>query len=123
LPPPAQPAQAAECATTGHVYVTSVSPWSIRYEDKPLNGGTDDYQMFATSATTFQVGGNGLQRYTTPTLFPGYRFIGQTRQGVVYPLDPSDWLAHACSIVQRDLTPAEWAIYLPGRPYRPTCNG
>jgi hypothetical protein len=63
----ALPAQAAECATQGHVYVTSVSPWSIRYESQPLNGGTDDYQMFAASATTFQVGGNGLQRYTTPT--------------------------------------------------------
>jgi hypothetical protein len=63
----AQPAQAAECATQGHVYVTSVSPWSIRYESQPLDGGTDDYQMFAASATTFRVGGNGLQRYTTPT--------------------------------------------------------
>jgi DNA-binding SARP family transcriptional activator/WD40 repeat protein len=55
-------------------------------------------------------------------LFPGYRFIGQTRQGVVYPLDPADWLTHACSIVRRDLTPAEWAVYLPGRSYRPTCG-
>ena len=54
-------------------------------------------------------------------LFPGYRSIGQTRQGVVYPLTPADWLTHACSIVRRDLTPAEWAVYLPGRPYRPTC--
>ena len=56
-------------------------------------------------------------------LFGGYRFFGQTRQGVVYPLDPSDWLAHACSIVRRDLTRAEWAIYLPGRSYHPTCSG
>ena len=55
-------------------------------------------------------------------LFPGYRFIGQTRQGVVYPLDPADWLAHACSIVRRDLNRAEWNVYLPGRPYRPTCG-
>jgi hypothetical protein len=55
-------------------------------------------------------------------LFSGYRLIGQTREGVVYPLDPADWLAHACSIVRRDLTQAEWNVYLPGRPYRPTCN-
>ena len=55
-------------------------------------------------------------------LFPGYRVIGQTRQGVIYPLDPADWLAHACSIVRRDLTPAEWNVHLPGRPYRPTCS-
>ena len=56
-------------------------------------------------------------------LFGGYRQGVHARQGVVYPRTPSDWLAHACSIVQRDLTPAEWAIYLPGRPYRPTCSG
>ena len=56
-------------------------------------------------------------------LLGGYRFVGQTRQGVVYPLAPSDWLAHACSIVRRDLTRDEWAAYLPGRSYRPTCNG
>ena len=55
-------------------------------------------------------------------LFPGYRSIGQTREGVVYPLEPADWLAHACSIVRRDLTRAEWNVHLPGRPYRPTCG-
>ncbi len=55
--------------------------------------------------------------------FGGYRFLGQTRRGVVYPLAPSDCLAHACSIVRRDLTRAEWAVYLPGRSYRPTCSG
>ena len=55
-------------------------------------------------------------------LFPGWRFIGQTREGVVYPLEAADWLAHACSIVRRDLTRAEWNVYLPGRPYRPTCG-
>ena len=47
-------------------------------------------------------------------LFPGWRLLGQTREGVVYPLDPADWLAHACSIVRRDLTPAEWNVHLPG---------
>ena len=55
-------------------------------------------------------------------LFPGWRFTGQTRLGVAYPLDPADWLAHACSIVRRDLTRAEWNVHLPGRPYRPTCG-
>ena len=55
-------------------------------------------------------------------LFPGWRNIGQTREGIVYPLDPADWLAHACSIVRRDLTEAEWNVYLPTRPYRPTCG-
>jgi len=55
-------------------------------------------------------------------LFPGWRSFGQTRQGVEYPLNPSDWLAYACAVVQRDLTTTEWATYLPGRPHRLTCT-
>jgi WD40 repeat protein len=56
-------------------------------------------------------------------LFGGYRIGTQPRQGVAYPFAPSKWLAHACSIVRRDLTRAEWAAYLPDRSYRPTCSG
>jgi hypothetical protein len=55
-------------------------------------------------------------------LFAGWRTHPQIHEGVVYPLDPADWLAHACSIVRRNLTPAEWNVHLPGRPYRPTCG-
>ncbi|SDY30791.1 hypothetical protein SAMN05660209_02512 [Geodermatophilus africanus] len=39
-----------------------------------------------------------------------------------YPLEPAAWLAEACAIVARDLTPTEWDRYLPGRPYEPTCS-
>jgi WD40 repeat protein len=42
--------------------------------------------------------------------------------GLQYPLDPADWLRAACGIVGRDLTRDEWARYLPGREYRPTCS-
>ncbi|TCJ30281.1 BTAD domain-containing putative transcriptional regulator [Parafrankia sp. BMG5.11] len=31
------------------------------------------------------------------------------------------WIATACSIAGRNLTPAEWNRYLPGEPYRRTC--
>jgi hypothetical protein len=55
-------------------------------------------------------------------LFPGYRSIGQTREGVVYPLNPTAWLSYACTVVRRDLTPAEWATYIPNRPHHPTCT-
>ena len=55
-------------------------------------------------------------------LLPGYRLIGQTRQGVAYSLDPADWLAYACAVVQRDLTHAEWTNNVPDQPYRPTCT-
>lgn len=39
-----------------------------------------------------------------------------------YPLDPAQWLAQACTVAGRDLTQAEWAKYLPDRPYRPVCG-
>ena len=55
-------------------------------------------------------------------LLPGYRLVGQTRQGVACPLDPADWLAYACAVVQCDLTHSEWTDYVPDQPYRPTCT-
>ena len=61
----ADSAMAAVCRTNGQVYVTSVSPWSVRTEDQPVDGGTDDYQMFAGGSTSFTVGGNGLKPYTS----------------------------------------------------------
>jgi hypothetical protein len=39
-----------------------------------------------------------------------------------YPLDPAVWLAEACRIVGRDLTPEEWRRYVPTDPYRATCS-
>jgi DNA-binding SARP family transcriptional activator/WD40 repeat protein len=66
--------------------------------------------------------------YIVPTkadrleLVPGYRYVGQTREGVVYSLNPADWLAQACAVAGRDLTQAEWAAYVPERPYRRTCG-
>ena len=44
------------------------------------------------------------------------------RTGRRYPTDPARWLAEACTVVGRDLTEAEWALYLPDRPWRPTCT-
>jgi WD40 repeat protein len=49
-------------------------------------------------------------------------FSGE-RAGRRYPLEPSAWLAEACAVVGgRDLTPAEWDRYLPGRDDQPTCS-
>lgn len=36
-------------------------------------------------------------------------------------LDYAGLLAQACQVVGRNLTPTEWADYLPGQPYQPTC--
>jgi WD40 repeat protein len=69
----------------------------------------------------------------TDTLVNGYAYLmpGPTddvrvldgqHPGHRYPLDPSLWLARACQIAGRDLTPAEWNRYVPTRPYRATCS-
>jgi hypothetical protein len=42
--------------------------------------------------------------------------------GLRYPVDPSVWLRAACDVAGRDLTRAEWARYLPGRPWESTCT-
>lgn len=56
-------------------------------------------------------------------LLPGPRVgVGTLKEGVVFSLDPADWLARVCDVAGRDLTPAEWATYEPGRPYRHTCS-
>jgi WD40 repeat protein len=88
---------------------------------------TDAAAQRGVSLPVFADAGRGDVQIATVSngrlpLFSGYRDLGNTREGVVYPLHPADWLAHACSIVRRDLTEAEWNAHLPGRPYRPTCG-
>ncbi|HLM06878.1 MAG TPA: BTAD domain-containing putative transcriptional regulator [Blastococcus sp.] len=48
--------------------------------------------------------------------------LAGNRTGRRYPMEPSVWLDEACSIVARDLTPAEWNRYLPDQEYAPTCS-
>jgi DNA-binding SARP family transcriptional activator/WD40 repeat protein len=62
------------------------------------------------------VGGQDLN------LMSGVRNGKVDKERRTYSLDPADWLAHACTVVGRNLTPAEWNNYVPGRPWRPTCN-
>ncbi|MGZ8742470.1 MAG: nSTAND1 domain-containing NTPase [Nocardioides sp.] len=70
----------------------------------------------------------------TDTLVNGYAYLmpSPTDEVVVldgqhpghrYPLDPSQWLARACQIAGRDLSPAEWHRYVPTEPYDPPCAG
>jgi hypothetical protein len=42
---------------------------------------------------------------------------------IAWDMAPAHWAARACALAGRDLTPAEWARYLPGQPYRRTCAG
>ncbi len=47
---------------------------------------------------------------------------GARTAGRSFPLSVSSWIAHACRVAGRDLTAAEWASYVPSRPYRQTCG-
>jgi hypothetical protein len=42
--------------------------------------------------------------------------------GLRYPTEPTRWLREACAIANRDMSPAEWNRYLPGRDWQPTCS-
>jgi WD40 repeat protein len=48
-------------------------------------------------------------------------FSGQA-PGRRFPLTSEGWLGEVCAMAGRDLTPAEWERYLPGREWRPTCT-
>jgi WD40 repeat protein len=65
----------------------------------------------ASHIATDQPGGNLI---TTTTGWP-------TGTPTVLDLDPSHWQATACRLAGRNLTRAEWAQYIPGRPYQTTC--
>ena len=42
-------------------------------------------------------------------------------KGAVLDVDPTVWARRACTLAGRTLTRAEWAEFLPGRPYEPAC--
>ena len=54
----------------------------------------------------------------------GYALNGDDTQQrrFTYPGHPGAWLAAACATAGSDLTPSEWATYVPDRPYSRTCR-
>ena len=48
--------------------------------------------------------------------------VSDTGAGWVWDVDRSDWLARACEVAGRSLTPQEWQEFLPDRPYHATCG-
>ena len=48
--------------------------------------------------------------------------ISDTGAGWVWDVDQSDWLARACQVAGRNLTPQEWQEFLPDRTYHATCG-
>lgn len=41
---------------------------------------------------------------------------------IFWETDPATWSERACQVAQRDLTPAEWELYLAGSEYRESCK-
>jgi hypothetical protein len=41
---------------------------------------------------------------------------------MVYPRTEADMIAEACDRVSRNLSADEWSRFLPGQPYRATCD-
>ena len=59
------------------------------------------------------------------TYFPDGRHVVsafRSGAGVVWDVDPADWERAACSIANRELTPAEWHSFVPERGYRRVCR-
>jgi hypothetical protein len=60
--------------------------------------------------------------YLVPLRPQEFVVLSGDRAGRRYPMEPSVWLDEACAVAGRDLTRAEWARYLPGRPWERTCT-
>jgi hypothetical protein len=48
--------------------------------------------------------------------------VYDTGKAFLYDLRATSWDQRACSVAGRTLTSDEWAQYLPGRAYRPSCT-
>jgi len=66
-------------------------------------------------------GGTGYT-YLTSVAADKISVVTGERDGRTYPLELNRWLAYACVVAGRNLTPDEWSTYLPERPYRATCE-
>jgi DNA-binding SARP family transcriptional activator/WD40 repeat protein len=66
--------------------------------------------------------GGGGDVHLVPGISDELVVLGGAQRGRRYPLDPATWSARACTMAGRSLTEAEWARYMPDRPYRPACT-
>jgi hypothetical protein len=41
---------------------------------------------------------------------------------LLWAVDPTSWPRRACALAGRRLTKQEWQDFLPGRPYKPSCE-
>jgi hypothetical protein len=103
--------------------------WLVTSQISPVGAGEPALVEVWDSATLVRIGEQlsvtGDAAFLTVDRPGGYRVVTGTTNAagtpVIIDLDPAHWEATACHIAGRNLTRAEWAQYLPGRPYRATC--
>ena len=76
----------------------------------------------APSGLPAAVGNVQTQSFMVPDPTGDLVILGDQDWVMRYPMTPSAWLRTACEIAGRDLTRAEWDLYLAGRAYRSTCT-
>jgi WD40 repeat protein len=130
---------------SGFVYVVDTA--TRRQSGAPLSAGGTGLQGLAVSADGSQIaalGGDGAVRlwdrptsravgpplagHATSAMAMEFSADGRLVTGgfdqqlISWDLRPDSWVAQACRIVGRDLTEAEWQLYLQERAYRKTCS-
>ena len=91
-------------ASPGKVFL-----WSTAQRSKIIT-------LSAASPVAFSPNGDILATSTT-------WIIGTGPAGItLWTMDPRAWEKRICAIVNRNLTSAEWATYLPGYPYQHLCS-
>ena len=92
-----------------------------------VSSGTDGTVRLIDAATKTVAGvlpgaqNDWVDATTTPDGSSVYVAYG-SGQGFDWSIDPAVWAKDACTIAGRTLTKAEWAQYLPSRPYAPACT-
>lgn len=112
-------------------HVTAAAGWVLDLGWTPdgkslISSGTDGSVRLIDAHAGAQVGlmpsseGMWVDAAVSPD---GQRVVAVYENGdaLDWSISETDWLADACRIAGRNLTPDEWTKYLPGRPYAPAC--